>query len=777
MALPLFIVACASTTKYVPDGQYLLEQVDIQIEGDSPSSTDLLPFVQQSPNGSKFGVKIYNSVSNDSTWLKRMIRKLGEEPVIFRKTLVGITETELAVQMKNLGYLNVEVSSQIDTLDKLAKVTYIVEPNEPYLIRNYEIKVPNPRAERRRRAEGENFGGREQYSRNREAGKTDTSDSLSRFQRFLGRANRNPILLKEGDLFNMNVLEQERQRVNRSMQNQGYYASNINNLHYWADTTLRSNQVDLTLGILDSTLIVPYTVNRVNVYSGYDPLNKRRFHTADSSVYKNIHIYWDKMNFLRPGVIASKVMVRPNSTYRITPRENTYNQLKTLKCVGRVDVNYEQGNYADSTLLDCNIYLSPGTIHSVQTGFEGTHKDGDFGLALDLTYGHLNIFNGSESFNVNLRAAYEFVNSKGNSDSQLDNNYYEFGITPSLSFPEMHFPFVKKYMDGRFSTETQYSLGYNIQRRPSFTRNFFNFNWKYRWSAHRKNVSHYMSLLDVNYVNMPWKSESFQDYLTNHVDSLTKYSYENIFTAGINYGFNYGNSSKGKVRENLYTIRFNMETSGNVLNWLNKAWNGERNEAGQYTILGNPFAQYLKGDIDFTETFKLDNNNAIAFRAGLGLAYPLGNSKVLPFEKRYYGGGPNNVRGWSTRYLGPGSYNHDVSNPVIHVGDMRFITSLEYRLKVTSWLEPALFVDAGNIWTLKEYENQPGGQFKWDSFYKELAVGAGVGFRVDLSFLVVRLDFATRLVDPARQEGDRWVLFKEKFFPNSNWYLAIGYPF
>jgi outer membrane protein assembly factor BamA len=194
--------------------------------------------------------------------------------------------------------------------------------------------------------------------------------------------------------------------------------------------------------------------------------------------------------------------------------------------------------------------------------------------------------------------------------------------------------------------------------------------------------------------------------------------------------------------------------------------------------MGNPFAQYVKGDVDLAHSFRLDARTGIAFHIGIGVAYPYENSGILPFEKRYYGGGPNNVRGWSTRYLGPGSYSGGrEGDPTVHIGDISGIVSAEYRFRILSWLEPALFVDAGNIWTIKDYPNQPGGYFQWDSFYKELAIGTGAGIRFDWTFLILRLDAGWQVHNPAQREGERWVFFKNRFFKDMKFYVAIGYPF
>ncbi|GHV23700.1 hypothetical protein FACS189428_7500 [Clostridia bacterium] len=268
-------------------------------------------------------------------------------------------------------------------------------------------------------------------------------------------------------------------------------------------------------------------------------------------------------------------------------------------------------------------------------------------------------------------------------------------------------------------------------------------------------LSQSLSLLDINYVNMPWQSEKFQEYLNNDVDSLTKFSYANVFTAGIQYSLIYTNANVGRLRQNLYTIRFNVESSGNALGWIMDASNAQKSASGQYNILGNPFAQYVKGEMDYAETFQLTASAGLAFHAGIGLAYPYKNSSILPFEKRYYGGGPNSVRGWRTRYLGPGSYNEGrAGDPTTHVGDINLILSAEYRYRLLPWLEPAVFVDAGNIWTIKDYPNQPGGLFQWNKFYKEIALGTGIGLRFDLNFLIFR--FAARC-------GRRYGLFRRRY--------------
>jgi outer membrane protein assembly factor BamA len=753
----LFMVAC-NTTKHIPEGEYLLDRVDVQMDDRGMDKAALMPYIQQQPNASKVGLGIYNLVRNDSGWVKKIVRKIGEPPVLFNSHLVTLSVNELNMQMRNTGYLQSTVSARVDTMDKKAVVSYLIHNGEPYRIRNYTLDLPQL----------------QMYRSVDEAGQLDSVESNSRRSQ---RMRRSRPLIEEGAVFDLNVLEKERERVCSQLRNRGYYTFTEDNLHYLVDTALHFNQVDLTMILTDSTeQMVPYTVQRVNVFSGYDPLAREEYQIVDSLNYDGLHIYYDDAHFLRPRVIREKVLVRPGQLYNERQGESTYGLLQALGSMGRVDMQYNNNsNYSDSTLLDCNIFLTPGNNHLLQAGLEGTNKAGDLGVAVDITYGNLNFFNGSETFNIRLRGAYEFVGRHQTDDALLD-NYYELGISPSLTFPQLHLPLINAYLEDRYKAKTQYSLGYNIQRRSEYVRNFFNVSWKFSWSSLRNKLSQTLSLVDINYVNMPWQSDKFREYLQNDVDLLTKNSYNNVFTAGIAYNLIYTNVDVGRMRQRLYTIRFGAESSGNMLGWIFDAVyaHQQKERTGPYDIFGNPFAQYVKGNIDFAETFPLDENNSLAFHAGAGVAYPYKNSSILPFEKRYYGGGPNNVRGWHTRYLGPGSFQGKKGDPTTHVGDISLIVSAEYRFRLLQWLEPAFFIDAGNIWTINDYAAQPGGLFRWDTFYREIAVGTGIGLRFDFKFLVFRLDAGTQVYDPA---AGRSVFFRGRFFDHSAVHVAIGYPF
>ena len=781
MCILFLLIQSCSTTKYIPEGQYLLDHISLKTDSTEISGIRLLDFIKQKPNDFKPGLMIYNAVNNDSNWIKKTIRKIGEPPVIYNQNSVNQSVNELSIEVKNLGFLNSSVHSIVDTIGKKVSVNYIINEGIPYRIREYSIQLPD--SQMNVLAQGI------RSSRN----------LLSRFMRRDGQSedslisrqtnlNRNPqrrrisinpttSVIKEGGIFDMNSVNEERMRISNIFRNQGYYDLTVNNFHYLADTSLNTNQIDLKLILKDTTLTNVYRIVNVKVFSGYDPLESEKYTITDSIERNGINIYYDNLRFLRPKVIADKVTVRPGGLFRERAMESTYGLFQTLNCVSRVEIVYNGKNYPDSALLDCEIYLTPGNIHSFQTRLGGTNNAGDLGVALGINYGHQNFFNGSEIFNIQLKGAYEFVSGRSEMNS-INPNFYEIGILPSLTFSKLHLPFLGAYLQNDYNTQTQYSLGYNIQNRPEYSRNFFNLKWQFSWSDRNRRVTHAVSLFDVNYVSMPWKSEYFQQYLNTEIDPLTRLSYNDVFTAGIGYNLIFTNVNTGKMRQRLYTVRFNAESSGNALRGIFSLFNAEKNESGQYILGGNPFAQYLKGNLDFAETLPLSENSKLAFHTALGLAYPYKNSMILPFEKRFFAGGPNSVRGWRTRYLGPGSFNQGIpGDPTTHVGDIYYILNAEYRYKVLKWLEPAFFIDCGNTWTIKDYEGQPGGFFRWNRFYKELAIGTGIGLRFDFSFFVFRIDAGTRVYDPALPESKRFTLFKENFWNSSAAYVAIGYPF
>jgi hypothetical protein len=764
--MPVFVlvmVAC-SVSKNIPDGQYLLDRISLETDSGVIDRDNLMALIQQKPNEPKLGLRIYNIVDNDSTWLKRMVRKLGEPPVIFSERMMNRSFTELSIEVKNLGYLNADVNSTIDTVGRKVRVAYRVHEGAPYRVRNYDIDLGD-----------EDMNSIAKGMRRMNRGSDSVAVRKGGMKRRFFPNGGEPVI-KQGEIFNMDILEREMNRVSSRLRNSGYYRLTAENLHYVADTALRSNETDLTMILKDTSAAKIYRIGKVGVFSGFDRM-ERRYRVADSVMVKDVNVYYDRLHFLRPNVIADKIMVRPGSVYRQRSADATVGLFQSLECINNAQIEYVEGNYGDSTLLDCNVYISPADNHSIRTGLNGTNKAGDLGVALDVNYGNKNLFNGSEHLDIRLKGAYEFV--RGQSESYTNRNFFEFGIAPVLTFSEIHLPAVNSLLKGRYNTQTLYSLEFDVQRRPQFQRNFFNFRWQFRWSGRNNIVTQTFSLLDINYAYMPWVSDTFRRFLNTRSGLVTRYSYQDIFTIGSSYGLIYTNANTGRAGQNMYTVRLNVESSGNVIGMFFSMSDRGRSPRGKiFNVFGNPYAQYVKGDIDVAETFPFGNGSSLAFHAGIGVANPYKNSVILPFEKRYYAGGPNNVRGWNTRYLGPGSMRSSSGEDIaLHTGDIRFTANAEYRYRALGWFEPAFFVDCGNIWTIRDYVDQPGGRFHWNRFYRELAIGSGLGLRFDFKFLIFRIDAGKRIYDPAMPEGKRFVVAKDSALENWKWYLAIGYPF
>ncbi|MBR6539202.1 MAG: BamA/TamA family outer membrane protein, partial [Bacteroides sp.] len=411
----------------------------------------------------------------------------------------------------------------------------------------------------------------------------------------------------------------------------------------------------------------------------------------------------------------------------------------------------------------------------------GTNSAGDLGAAAALSFQHRNLFKGSELFSFRIRGAFEAVS--GLQTTYRDDGYTEIGAEASLNLPRFIFPFLSADYRKKIRATTELSMQYNYQFRPEFTRIVASAGWGYRWGVKQQYTQHRIDLIDVNYLYMPWISSDFKDkYLKeNDENYILKYNYEDRLIVRTGYSFTFNSAGSALVNNTLignsYAIRFNVESAGNLLYAFSELAHLPKNKNGEYTLLEIPFAQYLKADIDFAGNYVIDSRNSIAFHLAAGIAMPYGNANIIPFEKRYFSGGANSVRGWSVRELGPGCFAGD-GNFLNQSGDIKFDASIEYRTKLFWKFEGATFIDAGNIWTLRDYADQPGGQFKFNKFYKQIAVSYGMGLRLDLDFFVIRLDAGMKAINPIYESGrNRYPIYHPKLNRDFAFHFAVGYPF
>ena len=761
----LFFICCiivlfisCSTTKFVPEGEYLLDEVKITSDDKDIKPIDLRPYVRQNPNSRWFSVfktplYVYNlsGTKHPNRWYNKFFRKIGDPPVVYDVNEAMRSQEEIRKAVQNMGYLGADVYKKTRTKNKKLTLSYHIRSGQPYLVRRINRTINDSTIVK--------------YLHN---------DSLES-------------LLHSGMLLDVNVLDKERERITRKLSNNGYYKFHKDYISYSADTVLNTYQVDLTLHlhayrdkISNETKNHPqYALNKVSFIANYDLMKSSGLESVsvdDSIEYNNQPIYFKDKLYLRPKVITEASALRPGELYSSSDVQRTYNNFGRFGALKYTNVHFVE-NAADSLLLNAYVLLTRAKDKSVTFEIDGTNSAGDLGAAAAVSFQHRNLFKGSEIFNIRLRGAFEAITNLPGYD---DKNYTEYGVETSVNFPRFLFPFLSSNFKRRMRANTEFGVLYNYQIRPEFSRIQASSSWSYKWQ-NKLNHQFRFDLLDVNYLYMPSISDKFrEDYLESENNYILEYNYKDrlILSTGFHYTYNSARMMGFGQQNNInsYTFRVGVESAGNLLYGISNMINANKNSDGEYKLLSIPYAQYLKGDLSFSQNIIVDERNSLAYHIGLGIAYPYGNAAVIPFEKRYFSGGANSVRGWSVRGLGPGTFAGD-GNFLNQSGDIKFDASVEYRTKLFWILRGALFVDAGNIWTIRKYDSQPGGQFKFNEFYKQLAVAYGLGLRFDFDFFIVRLDGGMKAINPEFKGQDKYPFIRPKFSRDFAFHFAVGYPF
>lgn len=762
LAVSVLLLASCSSTKYVPDGSYLLDEVHIHTDNKEVKPSNLSLYVRQNPNSKWFSLLktqlyVYNWSGRDSTrWINRTLRRMGDAPVIYSEEETERTGEEIAKAVQNMGYMGAKVTPLRKIKKKKLKLTYEVTTGKPYKVRTLKYDIPD--------------------------------DKIKAYMRQDSAAT----LLSEGMFFDVNVLDAERQRITNNLLQNGYYKFNKEYISYTADTVRNTYLVDLTLHLSpyrqrsgdEPQRHRQYTINKVNFITDYNMLQSSALNSVevnDSLHYKGFPIYYKDKLYLRPKVLTSNLRITPGSLYNEQDVQRTYSNFGRLQVLKYTNIRFFEVQQNDSAKLNAYVMLTKGKHQAVSFEVEGTNSAGDLGAAAAVSFHNRNLFRGSEALMFKVRGAYESVSGLSNN---LNQNYTELGAEATINFPRFMFPFLSTNFKQKIRATTEFGLQYNYQMRPEFTRIVASAGWSYKWGVQQQRSQHRIDLIDVNYLYMPWIDGGFkEDYLNKDENYILRYNYEDRFIVRTGYSYIYNSAGKTLMNNSLmgnsYTIRLNFESAGNLLYALAQTGGiGKKNDNGEYTLLNIPFAQYLKGDFDFAKNWMIDNRNAIVFHFGAGVAVPYGNASILPFEKRYFSGGANSVRGWSVRDLGPGSYDGDGKIFLNKTGDIKLDVNLEYRTRLFWKFRGALFVDAGNIWTIRDYKDQPGGKFKFDKFYKQIAMAYGLGLRLDLDFFVLRFDGGMKAINPVYEKGkDRYPIIHPDFGRDFAFHFAVGYPF
>ena len=725
-AVIIFICTSCSTTKFVPDGKYLLTDVKIETDNKNVNTSQMEQYINQKANTkwfSLFAVPLgtYNLSGRDSTkWINRILKRLGEEPVLFDTLKAEMSRKNLGTVMQNMGYLHADVSLKTIANDKKIKVIYTLHTGKPYFIGNIEYDI---------------------YDKN--------------ITQILDMKNENNRGLKKGMIFSINNLENERKRITNILSDSGYYKFNKDYIIYEADSTRTNDSIDVNLKLMKFRANSKSPEKDHNRYY----INKVNFTSADGDKIK-----------LRRSVLSDNLAIKEGAPFCEHDLQTTYNNFARLQAVKYTNIRFEE--LPDTSLLNCNIQLSTNKPNTISFQPEGTNTAGDLGAAASLTYENRNLFHGSEMLSIQLRAAFEAITGLEGYQAE---DYEEYNIEGRLMFPRFIAPFLSENFRRNSNAHSELTVSYNLQNRPEFHRRVFTAAWKYLWNAQKQNSTYRFDLIDLNYVYMPWISEKFkEDYLDDdsNRNAILRYNYEDLFIMKMGFGMTYNNG--------VHAIKANIETSGNLLSLLSGVSKFDKNSQGQYTLFNIAFAQYVKADFDYTRLFTFDWRNSLALHFGFGIAYPYGNSKILPFEKRYFSGGANSVRGWNVRELGPGKFKGTDGRIdfINQTGDMKLDFNLEYRTALFWKFNGAFFIDAGNIWTLRSYADQPGGQFKFDEFYKQIAVSYGLGIRLNLDYFILRLDMGVKAINPAyTTTEEHYPIISPNFKRDFSLHFAVGLPF
>ena len=756
--------SCAST-KHVPDGQLLLDKVKINIL-DKENETDinkqeLTNYLRQTENhkvlgGFKMQLAIYNMSGKDSTnWFNKWIRRVGAPPVIYDSTLTMASENQLQRALNNKGYIKNTVTSdvKINPKKKKAQVNYNITLNEPYRIRSIKYEINN--------------------------------DSIRDI--ILGDTTDFPI--KCSSLLDHKKLDDERELIVRRLRNNGYYAFNKSYITFLADTAANSRDVDLTLTLSDKTQDLPHVphlethrqffVRNVIFVTNYDAVTMQEGVYGDPDYYNGITVLYGEDRYIDKKILDENCFIRPGKLYNANDIDRTYKALGRLGIIKFINIDMKAVGEIDGELwIDAYILLNRDKSQTISFSLEGTNSEGDLGFGIGADYQHRNIFKGSEILNVKFKASYESLS--GDLSGLINDNYSEYSGDVGITFPKFKMPFLRESFKRRIQASTEFMTSFNYQERPEYTRVIAGAGWKYIWSERNNQMRHTFNLIDISYIYLPKSKINFLDSITN---PLLRYSYENHLIMRMGYTF-YKTNRRATTpfattfQDNIYTVRASAETAGNLLYGISHLVNQKREEDDSYKVFGTRYSQYVKLDGDFAITHYINQRSSLAFHAGVGVAVPYGNSTVLPFEKRFYSGGANSVRGWGVRTLGPGSFDgKKAQNSFIYqCGDIRLDLNLEYRCKLFWVLELGAFVDCGNIWTIKEYENQPGGVFKINKFYEQLALSYGLGLRMDFTYFLVRFDVGMKAHNPASGH-EHWPLLSPSFKRDAELHFSVGYPF
>ncbi|MCW5907059.1 MAG: BamA/TamA family outer membrane protein [Chitinophagales bacterium] len=769
----VFFISGCRVAKNLPEGQSLLvknkfviNKKELTVAERDKIRTDFANIVAQKPNRRFLGVFparmwLYYSATKGKklTRFKQwIIDKVGEEPVVFDSLQADKSDRLLENYMFNFGFFYADVNYTTSTNKKKTKVVYTITNGPKWKV------------------------GEITYQRGK-----FKSDSIA----YNFRIN---TALKPGDRFDIAALKAERERIESVLRNAGFFYFSREYVMFDLDTISETKTVNIKVSVLqpsDTAEHKQYRMNNFYITTDYatdilnDTLQRDTVYTGDSLEYMII----SHKRVLRKNIVSDAMFMKRGGLYSRNNEIRTLNRLNQLGTFKFITLDFMRSKGREG-YLDCIVSLTPAKKQSISGTVEANvTNEGLFGVAGSISYKNRNLSQRADQLLVDASAGVQLRFSR-KQNVQVITSTASTSITYYLN--RFLVPFRAKVFSRNTNPKTRLNVSYNFENRFDFDTSAnvtflyqlhnFSSSFGYEWNE-RITKRHLFNPLTVSFYLLPKRGDEFIKRLNSN--PILKSSFEEQVIIGPNYTFVYDNQRSSKDRIFMY-FRGSLETAGNIIYAGYKLANLKNKNDSLYLMFNKPFSQYFRAEADWRNYFRIRNHGMFAIRTFAGIGVPYGNSYALPFIKQFFVGGPNSLRGFLIREVGPGGYVDSTAyNPETgekknigffnQTGDIKLELNAEFRFDIYKWLKGALFMDAGNVWTLRK-DARTNGNFAFNRFWKEFALDVGAGLRLDFNFFVIRLDYGFPLRDPRKSDGDRW-LFENAQFRKGQFQLAIGYPF
>jgi outer membrane protein assembly factor BamA len=676
--------------------------------------------------------------------IRKKMKTTGEAPIFISDIDPSQTAKYIDAAMFNIGIFNSLTEYKIVETKKTAKIIFTTFVHPPFTLSDIAYEINNPLVRHRIFAESEKG------------------------------------LLKKGDDYSLDNLKAERERINKILKNHGFYFFNSDYIIFRADTSASARKVNVRLDLKSETpqnALQSYRINNIRI--DIDKMQNRRndsLHFSWTASADSFYIAPDVG--MKPSVLRSSVLTKKNDIYSLKMHNATLNRLMSLGVYKFARITFHEADSA-GRLLNMRVMLNPMPQRSIKAELNMVSKSNDFiGPHLDLNYTNRNTFKGAEALKLNLGGSFE---------TQISGKYknlfsYSLNSKAELSIPGFVVPFRLQNVSTYYVPKTRFAASYNFLSRVGyFDMRSINFVYGYKWKESALK-EHELNPVNLNITNVTRQTEEFKSLL--EANPYIKKSYEEQFIPGALYSFDYNEQVRAN-KKNQFHSNITAESAGNLFSLAAIARGKSISPEDPQRLFGLVYSQFIKASADLRNYLNFKNSVlATRFFSGVGKAY--GNTSTLPYIKQFFSGGPNSIRAFPINSLGPGTFTPQFGLGSLFLqqgGDIKLETNIEYRFNIIKSFKGAVFTDAGNTWLMKSNPALMTNAFSFQEFYKEIAVGAGVGLRFDVSFFVLRADVATPLRKPWLPQHQRWVINKldlsDPSWRSDNLILniAIGYPF